>query len=70
MQLRYYNKIFITTFSNYIVKDNLFQHEIDNNPYNHKYNINNTEKTMANFQADDYQYLNTINYNDPVDSSE
>lgn len=64
IQLRYYNKLFITTFSNYIVQDNLFQHEIDNNPYNHKYNINNVEKTMAEFQADDYQYLNTINYND------
>jgi len=64
IQLRYYNKLFINTFSNYIVKYDLFQHELINNPYKHKFTINNTEKTMADFQADDYQYLNTSNYND------
>jgi hypothetical protein len=64
IQLRYYNNLFIKTFSNNIVNDNLYKHEIDNNAYKHKFNVNNKEKTMAEFQADDYQYISSTNYND------
>lgn len=62
--LRYYNKLFIDTFSIYITGNNYLEHEIANNPYHHKYNINNTIKTMDEFQADDYQYINGTNNND------
>jgi hypothetical protein len=64
LQLKYYNKLFIDTFKDQIIDYNLYNSEIQNNPYSHKFLIKNEKKNMSDFQADDYQYLNTNNYNE------
>ena len=61
LQLTYYNKLFIDTFKDQIIDYNLYNSEIQNNPYSHKFLIKNEKKNMSDFQADDYQYLNTNN---------
>jgi hypothetical protein len=64
LQLKYYNKLFIDTFKDEIINYNLYNSEIENNPYNHTFLIKDKKKKLSDFQADDYQYLNTNNYND------
>lgn len=64
IQLRYYNKVFIDTFNNEIVNGDMLQHEIDNNPYKHKFITSNEEKTISEIQTEDFQYITFNNYND------
>lgn len=44
LQLTYYNKLFIDTFKDQIIDYNLYNIEIQNNPYSHKFLIKNEKK--------------------------
>lgn len=66
-QLNYYNHLFITTFKNIIINYDLYNFEINNNPYKHilnyRINSNSDNKKYSDILPEDYDNLSFNNYN-------
>lgn len=66
-QLNFYNKLFIDTYKNIIINYDLYNFEINNNPYKHilSYRINSklVNKKISDMMPEDYNNLTFNNYN-------
>ena len=64
LQLKYYNSIFISYYTNKKSNLNQYQFELDNNPYKQETNINGNKKLFKDFLASDYENMSISNYQD------